>query len=184
MNNTYHPTEEQFSRLRRDAETIKQATAAGTRDFELLAKLHQSQIFTTTYYQIGSILSDTWVIRYGRSIITEQNMQYYPMKVRFFYVTNYQPVENVIIGRGVSKGEIMTLAYGGSYTNVDAAIPCEYYMRYKQRSILWVMDYNGEHNHYGHLRHLAEVAGQHNINMTFDYSQEGIIYPNKLKLCK
>ena len=75
-----------ISILRSQVAAIKKATIAGTTDFELLAKLHGSEIHTCRYNQIGSIISDTMAVKDGRTIITEQNLQYFPAKIRFYYV--------------------------------------------------------------------------------------------------
>lgn len=74
-----------ISILRRQVRDIQMATAAGTKDFEFMAKLHGSEIHTCRYNEIGYIWCDTMCIKDGRTIITEQNLQYYPAKVRYYY---------------------------------------------------------------------------------------------------
>jgi hypothetical protein len=41
--------------------------------------------YTCRYNEIGYIWCDTMAIKDGRTIITEQNLQYFPAKVRFYY---------------------------------------------------------------------------------------------------
>lgn len=74
--------------LRQQVANIQKATASGTVDFEAMAKLHGSKIHRCPYNQIGYIWCDTMAIKDGRTIITEQNLQYFPAKVRFFYSKN------------------------------------------------------------------------------------------------
>lgn len=74
-----------FSYLRQQVKNIQQATKAGTTSFEKLAALHGSKIYTCRYNEIGYIYCDTMAIKDGKTIITEQNLQYYPAKIRFYY---------------------------------------------------------------------------------------------------
>jgi hypothetical protein len=74
--------------LRHQVENIRKATASGTKDFEAMAKLHGSDIHTCLYNQIGYIWCDTMCIKDGKTIITEQNLQYFPAKVRYYYSKN------------------------------------------------------------------------------------------------
>jgi hypothetical protein len=73
-----------FSILRREVLNIRKATAAGTGSFEIHAKLHGSEIYTCRYNEIGYIWCDTMAVKDGKTIITEQNLQYFPAKVRYF----------------------------------------------------------------------------------------------------
>ncbi len=74
--------------LRKEILNIRKATTAGTIDFEAMAKLHGSEIHRCRYNEIGYIWCDTMCVKDGKTIITEQNLQYFPAKVRFFYTSN------------------------------------------------------------------------------------------------
>lgn len=78
-------TSKQIAYLRTQVLNIRKATKAGTTSFEDLAKMHGSKIYTCRYNEIGFIWCDTMAVKEGRTIITEQNLQYYPAKIRFYY---------------------------------------------------------------------------------------------------
>jgi hypothetical protein len=88
------PTAEQFPILRAKVRDIQAATEAGTASFEKLAKMHGSKIHRCNYNEIGYIWCDTMAIKDGRTIITEQNLQYYPAKIRYFYSINSNNQDN------------------------------------------------------------------------------------------
>lgn len=71
--------------LRRQVICRRKAIAAGTTSFEDLAKLHKSEIHTIRYNEIDYIYSDTMALVGGKTVITHENLQYVPYKVRFFY---------------------------------------------------------------------------------------------------
>lgn len=79
-----------FEFLRNQVLTIRKATNAGTIDFEAMAKLHGSKIYTCRYNEIGYIWCDTMAIKDGLTIITEQNLQYFPAKIRYYISSSNQ----------------------------------------------------------------------------------------------
>jgi hypothetical protein len=74
-----------ISFLRREVATMQRATAAGTKSFEELAKNHNSPIERIHYRQLEYIYESTMAIYKGKVVITEQNLQYFPAKVRVFF---------------------------------------------------------------------------------------------------
>lgn len=74
----------QIAHLRQQVRAIQQATASGTKDFELFAKLHGSKIYKCRYNEIGHIYCDTMSVKDGIMVMTEQNLQYFPAKIRYF----------------------------------------------------------------------------------------------------
>lgn len=171
-----HLSASDIERLRRDVINIQKATATGTKSFKELAQMHASTIFTCRYNEVGNIISDTMSVRYNCIIITEQNLQYFPARVRYYYSYFRIPTLTVTVGKGVSKGEIMRIAYKDNLFNVDSSIPVEDYMRLKEKSIFMVMDYNSKWSPNGQLRHLVEVAASNYINLIIDPTKEGVIY--------
>lgn len=75
-------------RLRTKIANIQKATIAGTQSFATFAKLHESKIYKCRYNELEGIFCDTMAVKEGKTIITEQNLQYYPDKVRYFFVKN------------------------------------------------------------------------------------------------
>lgn len=75
-----------FAVLRSQVRDIQAATKAGTTSFEELAKMHGSEIYTCRYNELQGIWCDSLAFMNGRTIITEQNLQYFPAKIRYFYV--------------------------------------------------------------------------------------------------
>lgn len=71
--------------LRRDITSIHKATLAGTPSFERLAWLRGSRIYSCHYRELGAPWCDTMAIKDEQTLITEQNLQYFPAKVRFYY---------------------------------------------------------------------------------------------------
>lgn len=74
-----------FAVLRRQVRDIQAATKAGTTDFEALAKMHGSEIYTCRYHELQDLWCDTLAVINGKVVITEQNLQYFPAKIRYFY---------------------------------------------------------------------------------------------------
>lgn len=54
--------------------------------FELMAKLHGSKIHKIRYHELSGIMCDTLAAYNGRTIITLENLQYFPAKIHFYYV--------------------------------------------------------------------------------------------------
>jgi hypothetical protein len=71
--------------LRRQVADIKAATKAGTPNFEEGAKQAGSKIYTCRYREIGKPWCDNISFKDGRTLITEQNLQYFPEKIRYYY---------------------------------------------------------------------------------------------------
>lgn len=71
--------------LRNAVKDIRLATEKGIRDFEERAKRAGSGIYTCLYNEIGYIQGDSMSVKDGRTIIIEQNLQFYPAKVRYYY---------------------------------------------------------------------------------------------------
>jgi hypothetical protein len=67
------------------AANILTATKYGIPSFEKLASNNGSGIYVCRYNEIGTPRSDNYSVKEGRSIITEQNLIYFPAWVRFFY---------------------------------------------------------------------------------------------------
>lgn len=76
-----------FAFLRTLVISMQKATASGTKDFELFARLHGSEIYTCKYNEIGHIYCDTMSVKDGVMVMTEQNLQYYPAKIRYFILS-------------------------------------------------------------------------------------------------
>jgi hypothetical protein len=72
-------------RLRNEIDNVRLATGAGTRSFEQLAAMRGAKIKRCRYRDISPI-SDTMGIVNGVTVITEQNLQYYPAKIRYYEV--------------------------------------------------------------------------------------------------
>jgi hypothetical protein len=74
-----------WSALRRAVEDIRLATEKGIRNFEERASRAGSGIYTCLYNEVGHFTGDNSSVKDGRMIIIEQNLQYYPAKVRYYY---------------------------------------------------------------------------------------------------
>jgi hypothetical protein len=69
--------------LRIKVKTIQRARLAGTRDFHEHADLHNAKIKRANYSEITPI-SDCMAAINGFMVITWENLQYFPAKVRYF----------------------------------------------------------------------------------------------------
>lgn len=85
-----------------DADNIRKATEARTASFEQMAQMVGSGIYTCRYNEIGTTCSDTSSLKDGRPIITEQNLIYVPVWIRFCYeqipsTTVYQQLQKRVL---------------------------------------------------------------------------------------
>jgi len=75
-----------IQQLRKEVSNIIKARNAGTGSFETLAALNKSKVHTCKYNELDGIFCDTMAVHKGRTVITHENLQYYPAKIRFYYV--------------------------------------------------------------------------------------------------
>lgn len=73
----------QIEILRQAVATMQRARKAGMRDFYEHAKLHKSEVKTALYHEIKPI-SDGMAVVNGVLVLTWENLQYFPAKVRYF----------------------------------------------------------------------------------------------------
>jgi hypothetical protein len=72
-----------IKQLRKEVATMQRARKAGTVNFEGCAIAHKSKIERAHYRDI-EVVSDTLAVVNGRLVITHENLQYFPAKVRYF----------------------------------------------------------------------------------------------------
>lgn len=78
-------TTSKFAFLRSQVRAIQAATKAGQIDFEGYAKRVGAEIKTCRYNELQGIWCDCLAYIDGRLIVTEQNLQYFPAKIRYFF---------------------------------------------------------------------------------------------------
>ena len=71
--------------LRSQVRDIQAATKAGQIDFEGYAKRVGAEIKKGRYNELTGIWCDCLAFIDGRLVVTEQNLQYSPAKIRYFF---------------------------------------------------------------------------------------------------
>lgn len=70
--------------LRKEIQNIRRAQQCGTANFEALAVMHCSGVYKAKYRELKPI-SDTMAMLEDRVVITQENLQYFPAKVHYFF---------------------------------------------------------------------------------------------------
>jgi phosphorylcholine metabolism protein LicD len=80
---TSNQFQSEIKKLRMKVKTIQRARLAGTKNFHLYADLYNAKIKRANYNEITPI-SDCMASINGFMVMTWENLQYFPDKVRYF----------------------------------------------------------------------------------------------------
>lgn len=157
------PSAKKMAQLRREVETM-QKSRGNRQSFLTFAAMHQSKVHRCRYNELQNLLESTLAVHNGKTVITLENLQYFPAKVHFYYViSNYKIIKHL----GMTKGDLMKIAYNYDHAalqNVDAAIPQDVYDKLAKDQRFWyVMDYNGENAVFGKLTDIRDIAERNGV---------------------